>query len=161
MNKRLGIFLMIFILFTLPVSASMVSILLVETGIPQETQSGRYSSLWEGGIMNAFFDAGHIVTNGPIARMEKVPTAELNGPIEDDFYEAIYSGADYFVVGFLEFQAQGNRAVPKNIWLRIYSTDSGKMLYQSDFPAGSGRNLDEEYRIAQNAGRVIVSKLEG
>ena len=103
---RFAVLLAVFLLFTFPVSASMVSFLMVETGIGEETSAGQYSSLWEGGLMDVFFDAGHIVTNSPVTRMEKIPSEEISGRMEVEFYEALYSGADFFIVGFLEYQFQ-------------------------------------------------------
>jgi hypothetical protein len=157
-HKRLGGAALLLVLLTFPASASMVSFLLVETGLSEGAQS-QYSSVWEGGLMDVFFNAGHIVTNLPVARMEKKP-AQLSGQVEVDFHEAVYGGADYFIVGFLEYQIQGPRAVPASISLKLYSAATGNLVFEQGFPAGTGRNLDDEYRLAQNAGRVIVSHLQ-
>ncbi|MDR2158643.1 MAG: hypothetical protein LBP23_01105 [Treponema sp.] len=40
-----------------PACASMVSVLVIETGLDQETIVKDYSTLWEDGIMGALFDA--------------------------------------------------------------------------------------------------------
>ena len=149
----------LFILLASPVSASMVSFLLVETGINETASSGQYSSLWEGGLMAAFFDAGHIVTNSPIARMEKKPARDLSGKVEADYKEAVRGGADFFVLAFLEYKEQGEKAIPIGIALKLYSSNSQRLVYEQMFPAGTGKNLDEEYKFAQNAGRVIISHL--
>jgi hypothetical protein len=159
-HKRLGGAALLSVLLTFPASASMVSFLLVETGLSEGAQSSQYSSVWEGGLMDVFFNAGHIVTNLPIARMEKKPAQELSGQVEGDFHEAVYGGADYFVVGFLEYQNQGPRTAPTSISLKLYSAATGNLVFEQGFPAGTGRNLDDEYRLAQNAGRVIVSHLQ-
>jgi hypothetical protein len=106
--------------------------------------------------MDVFFNAGHVVTNCPIARMEKRPAEDLSGYIEVDFYEARVGGAEYFIIGFLEFQ---NKSVPSAMIIKIYNTDTEKLVFERNFPAGTGKNLGEEYQIAQNAGRVIVSNI--
>ena len=160
-HKRLGILVVLSILLIFPVSASMVSFLLVETGIGENVPESLYGSLWEGGLMAAFFDAGHIVTNSPIARMEKKPAGDFTGIVENDFYEAVSGGAEFFVLGFLEFQVQGGRPVPVGIVLKLYNSGSQKLLFEQQFPAGKGRTNDDEYQSAQNAGRIIVSHLEG
>ena len=158
-KKRLWGMIILLIFLAFPVSASMVSFLLVETGISDDILSGQYSSLWEGGLMAAFFDAGHIVTNSPITRMEKKPDKDINGPLEYDFKEAVRGGSDYFVLGFIEFKVIGARAVPVSIALKCYSANTKRLVCEERFPAGSGKNLEEEYRLAQNAGRVIISRI--
>ena len=159
MNKRLGIIALLSLLLIFPVSASMVSFLLVETGISDDVPNSQYTSLWEGGLMAAFFDAGHIVTNGPAARMEKKPLQDFTGVLGDDFNEAVEGGAEYFVLGFLEYQMQGGNPVLLGIALKLYDADSQKLIYEQRFPAGNGKTLDEEYRFAQDAGRSIISHL--
>ena len=155
-NKRLWSMAVLMVFLGFPASASMVSFLLVETGINQEGPSTQYTRVWEGGLMEAFFDAGHIITNSPITRMEKKPSPDLSGEVEEDYYDAVMGGADYFIVGFLDFQIQGGRAVPVGMVLKIYETDSKKMVYEQNFPVGTGKSSDEEFRIAQNAGRTMI-----
>jgi hypothetical protein len=43
--------------------------------------------------------------------------------------------------------------------IKIYNTDTEKLVFERSFPAGTGKNLSEEYQIAQNAGKVIVSNI--
>ena len=157
--KRLGGMAALLMLLAFPASASMVSFLLVETGLNEEVSSGQYTSLWEGGLMAAFFDAGHIVTNSPILRMEKRPDRDLSGKVASDFDEAVDGGVEYFVLGFLEYQIQGGGAVPVGIVLKLYNADSKKLVCEERFPVGTKKNLDEEYIFAQNAGRIIISHL--
>lgn len=158
-NKRLWSIAIVMMLLVFPVSASMVSFMMVETGLNEEI-STQYTSLWEGGLMAAFWDAGHIVTNIPIARLDKKPAKDFTGPLADDLNEAASGGADYFVLGYLEYNLSGESAVPVGLVLKLYSTDSKKLLFEQKFNAGSGKSLDEEYTIAQNAGRVILSHLK-
>ena len=151
----------VFLFLTFSVSASTVSFLVVETGLNEETSSPQYSSLWEGGLMSVFFDAGHIVTNNPILRMEKQITTEIRGTaIEDDFKEAALGGVEYIILGFLDYQMQGSRAVPAKINIKIYTTTPQKLVFEQNFPAGSGRNSSEENQLIQNAGRTIISQIK-
>jgi hypothetical protein len=156
--KRLGIIAALFTVFSFQASASIVSFLIVETGLRSGSPDTQYTSLWEGGLMNAFFDAGHIVTNSPITRMETRPDRDLSGTVEVDFRDAVRGGAEFFILGFLEYQA-GN-AVPSGITLKIYKTGSQQIVYEQRFQAGAGKSLSEEYQIAQNAGRAIASHLK-
>jgi hypothetical protein len=144
------------LLLVFPVSASTVSFLVVETGLGEKTIT-QYGSLWEGSLMEVFFEAGHIVTNSPIARMEKRPAEDLSGPIKLDFNEAKVGGADYFILGFLEYK---DSSVPNAMVVKIYNTDTEKIIFEQSFPAGTGRNPREEEQIAKNAGRIIVSNIK-
>ena len=158
--KRLGSMALMLLLLVFPVSASMVSFLLVETGLKEEVPSTQYTSVWEGGLMAAFFDAGHIVTNGPIARMETRPPMDFTGFLKDDFDEAILGGAEYFILGFLEYQILGGKPFPVGIVLKIYTTDSQILVHEQSFTAGTGNNFDEEFKIAQNAGWAMISYIK-
>ena len=148
------------LLFTFPLSASMVSFLVVETGLPEGAVSLPYTGLWEGGLMDVFFDAGHIVTNSPAARIEKRPARDLSGLLEDDYRAAVSGGAEYFILAYLDFSRRGERAVPVTMTLKLYKTDSQKLIFEQNFAAGSGKDNNEEYKIAQNAGRTIIQHLK-
>jgi len=157
--KRLVNMIVLFLLLVFPASASMVSFMVVETGLSEEA-STQYGSVWEGGLMQVFFDAGHIVTNYPIARMEKKPENDISGPIGNDFFEAAVNGAEYFVLCYLEFQNR-SRSVPNTMIIKIYDVNAEKLIFERSFPAGTGRNLNDEYQIALNTGRIVVSNIKG
>jgi hypothetical protein len=90
--------------------------------------------------------------------MEKRPDVDLSGHIEVDFYEAAVGGAEYFVLGFLEFQKKDG-SIPSAMIIKIYNTNTEKLIFEQSFPAGTGKNPGEEYQIAQNAGRIIISSM--
>jgi len=154
-NKRLVSMVVLLLILVIPASASTVSFLVVETGLNEEART-QYGSLWEGGLMEVFFDAGHIVTNYPITRMGKRPAEDLSGAIGLDFNEARVGGADYFILAFLEFK---DSSVPNAMIIKIYSTNTEKLVFERNFSAGTGRNLGEEYQIAKSAGQIIVSNM--
>jgi hypothetical protein len=155
--KLLGSAAALLMLLIFPVSASMVSFLVVETGLDDRITNTQYSSLWEGGLMAVFFDAGHIVTNYPITRMDKKPASDLSGGIGADFNEAVENGAEYFILGFMEYQGS---AVPVGITLKLYRTSSRELVFERRFPAGTGRSFNEEFQFAQSAGRIIISNIK-
>jgi len=156
--KRLINIAVLFLLLAFPASASMVSFLVVETGLSEEVNT-QYGSIWEGGLMEVFFDAGHIVTNCPIARIENRPENDISGSIGNDFFEAAVNGAEYFVLCYLEFQNK-SRSVPNAMVIKIYNINAQKLIYERSFPAGTGRSLGDEYQTALNTGRTIVSAIK-
>ena len=156
--KRLGSMAAALMLLAIPASASMVSFQLVETGLNDSASSGQYSRLWESGLMSAFFDAGYIVTSSPITRMENTPAP--GSFIVESLNEAAEGGASYFILGFIEYNTQRGRALPVGIVLKVYDSNSRQLIYQQNFPAGSGRDNNEEMQLAQNAGRLIISHMK-
>ena len=158
--KRLGSTAALLLVLIFPASASMVSFLLIETGLNEGIPATQYGSLWEGGLMEIFFDAGYIVTNSPITRMEKRPAEDLGGSVKTDFDEAVEGGAEYFILGFLNYQTQGRGAIPTEITIKLYQTDPRQLVFEQSFPAGRGKTLHEEYQHAQSAGRAIISQIK-
>ena len=158
-HKRLLGLAVMLLLLAFPVSAFTVSILVVETGLSEEASSAPHTALWESGIMDALFDAGHIVTNSPAARMAVRPAQDFGGFLEEDYNEAVSGGAEFFILCFLNYQKGSGSLVPVSVSLKLYKTDSKKLVFEQDFQPGSGRNRNEEYQIAKRAGNIIISQL--
>jgi len=158
--RRLGSLAVLFVLLAFPASASMVSFLMVETGLNENIPSNQLSTLWGGGLMAAFFDAGFIVTDSPLIRMDKKPPVDFTGQVENDFNEAVTAGSEYFILGFLEYELISGKVVPVNITIKIYEIDTKKLIHEQIFPVGTGNNLADEHKIAQNAGRIILSHIK-
>ena len=156
--KRLGILSVLVMLLALPASALMVSFQLVETGIDERAAIGQHSRLWESGLMAAFFDAGYIVTSSPITWMERVPAPGLAGEIQASFNQAVQGGAQYFILGFIEYNSHRGMIVPVEITVRVYDVNS-RLVSEQHFPAGPGRSTTEELQRAQNAGQVVISHM--
>ena len=142
----------------------MVSFLVVETGIPHTANAGDYAFLWEGGLMGAFFDAGHIVSNSPVLRLENPPIASIQrGEIPRealiDFDEALEGGADFFVIAMIEFISLEGRVIPRDVFVQIFNTSTRSLIFVEKFPAGSGASPRDEFLNAQDAGKIIAAQL--
>ena len=159
-SKRLLGAAALFVYLASSASASTVSFLVVETGLNEGFSSPQSSSrLWEEGLMAFFFDSGHIVTNNPILRMDRQVSTEIRGTIiEYDFNEAVMGGAEYIVLGFLDYEIQGNRVAPVRMNIRIYTTIPEELVFEQVFPIG--RNSGEDSQIVRNAGRIIISHIK-
>jgi hypothetical protein len=135
--------------------AATVSVLIVETGLPPGTEHSPSASIWESGIMDAFFDAGHIVSNAPILQIPDMPDSELPPEARRDFDEARLGGADFFVMVLLSYP-KDSLEHPKEVSIRLFSISSGKMIYQSSLTVRVWENPEEEFRDAKrNGGRII------
>ena len=138
----------------------MVSVLVIETGLNEESNAGLYSSLWEDSLMSVFFDAGYIVSNGTILRLEKKPVKDFPDEMRVDFEEASEGGAEYFVLALLEYRDQQGRVKPSGVSLRVFSVNTRRLIYQRNFPAGTGADLDEEYTRAKEAAKTLIPYLK-
>jgi len=101
MFKRIIIAVIIGILLTFSVSAATVSFYVVEAGKNEEADT-KMSELWETAFMDVFFDAGYIISNAPIMRIEKSPSNILQIL---DFKEASLCGIDYMLIVLLDYKA--------------------------------------------------------
>ena len=160
MNKRLSIFLLFIVVLAFPLSASMVSFLVVETGLNENVPSSQISTLWGGGLMSAFFDEGYIVTDSPLVRMEKKPSNDFTGQVEEDYLEAVNAGSEYFILGFLEYRIVSEKVVPVNITIKLYDISGKKLIYENVFAVGEGKNLAEEQKYAMDAGKILISQIK-
>jgi hypothetical protein len=138
--------------------AATVSVLVVETGVPAGTEHSPSASIWESGIMDAFFDAGHIVSNAPILQLPDMPDSELPPEARRDFDEARLGGADFFVMVLLRYP-ENSLEHPKEVSIRLFSVSSGKMIYQTSLTVQVWANPEEEFRDAKRNGVRIIPKL--
>jgi hypothetical protein len=158
-TKRLGVLFVLSTLLVFPLSASMISFLIIETGLQPESSAGEYSTLWEDGLMGVFFDSGHIVSNGSVLRLEKKPVKDFPDEAQADFVEASEGGAEYLVIALLEYKNNNGKYKPAGVSLRVFSVSSKNLVYQQQFSAGTGADLREEYTRAQEAARAIITHL--
>lgn len=149
-------------LFIIPVPASTVSFLVIETGIQEEGPANESSNLWESALMDVFFDTGHIVSNAPILRLPERPSQEFPEEARVNFDEALTGGAEFFVIALLDYQGTTRGEVPKprSISLRLFRIKPYQFLFKQDYPGGARLSAEEEFAGAKNAARTITSHLK-
>jgi hypothetical protein len=158
--KRLGVLFSFSVLCVFPLSASMVSVLIIETGLKPENSAGEYSTLWEDGLMGVFFDSGHIVSNGAIIRLEKQPAKDFPDEARADFLEAREGGVEYLVIALLEYTETNGTYKPSGVSLRVFSVSPGNLVYKREFSAAGDLGLQEEYVRAREAAGTIITHLK-
>jgi hypothetical protein len=99
MSKRIAITVIIGILLTFSINAATVSFYVIEAGMNDEADS-KISGLWETAFMDVFFDAGYIISNAPVLRLDRSPSNIF--PLLD-FKEAGACGIDYMLVVLLDY----------------------------------------------------------
>jgi hypothetical protein len=162
--KNRGIFsllcLVVLGFIAVPLHGSMVSVLVIETGLNQESAVKDYSTLWEDGIMGVFFEAGYIVTNGPVIRLETNRLKEFPDEAQADFSEASEGGAEYFVLVVLEYKNQDGTFKPSGVSLKLYATIPRRLIYEERFSAGQTADSREEHTLAREAAGVLISHIK-
>jgi hypothetical protein len=143
-----------------PAYGSMVSVLIIETGLGQESSVKDYSTLWEDGIMGVFFEAGYIVTNGSVIRLETDRPKEFPDEAQPDFYEASEGGAEYFILVLLEYKNQDGTFKPSGVSLKLYGTIPRRLIYEERLSAGQTADNREEHARAREAARVLISHIK-
>jgi len=114
MLKRIVFVVITGILLTFSLNAATVSFHVVEAGISEEADK-KMSELWETAFMDVFFDAGYIISNAPVMRLEKSPSNILQIV---DFKEASLCGIDYMLIVLLDYKA--SLPSPEEVSFYIY-----------------------------------------
>ncbi|MCL1815468.1 MAG: hypothetical protein FWG27_06595 [Treponema sp.] len=143
----------------LSLEAATVSVQVVETGLPFGSGCSSSAMIWESGMMDAFFDAGHIVSNAPCQQIEKTASLlppELNG----DFDEARIGGADYYVLILINY-SNGSPEHPKDVFVRVFKVSTGEILYETSEAAKVWRNIDDEFLDAKKTAGNVIPRLKG
>ena len=165
-------FLAFFLAFAgfMSLRAATVSVLVVEAGLPPGNGCTPSAEVWESGMMDVFFDAGHIVSNAPCLQIDeaagtgKAARNALPPEVNHDFDEARLGGADFFVLVFLNYAGGMYTAdaeeypveCPKEVFIQVYSVSSGSLLYEVSVNARTWGSFDEEFLDAKrNAGKVV------
>ncbi|WP_461246659.1 hypothetical protein [Treponema sp. R6D11] len=125
MFKRVVLVVITGILLTFSVGAATVSFYVVEAGINEEADK-KASELWETAFMDVFFDAGYIISNAPIMRLEKSPSDILQVV---DFKEASVCGIDYMLIVLLDYKI--GQPVPEEVSFYIYKVTKKEKVFES------------------------------
>jgi len=135
-----------------PLNAANISFLVMEAGQNKEDPTGQYPILWENGLLEIFFEAGHIVTNFPITQIAGKPADGIPNEAKEDFQEARTGGMDFFLVGIVDYAQSG-------VSLRLFSTKSSKMIQEQKYKVTSFKSTKEEYENIKAAVSKMAARL--
>jgi hypothetical protein len=151
----IGLFIVIFataLLSAPPLGAATVSVLVMEAGNPGD-QTGQYSIMWENGLLEVFFDTGHIVTNSPRVSLVENPADGFPDEAEKEFEGAQQGGMDYFLIAVVDYARS-------NVSLRLFNTKSPKMIHEQKYTVTTYRNVKEEYDKIKKAVEDMAAYLK-
>jgi hypothetical protein len=115
----------LFLSSALAVQAATVAVQVVESGPSLESGFLESSSAWEYGLMDALFNAGHIVSNAPIARLDAGldagtrTAADFMADTMQGVVEAKNGGADMLILAFLEYKSPSANPSPAGSSARL------------------------------------------
>jgi hypothetical protein len=158
MKKHLA-FVLFFAMALLPLQAATVSFLVIETGLPMNGEIASSSRVWENGLLDAFFDGGHIVSNASLLRLEAADSQDEKFPplASGDLEDAREGGADFFVVAFLSYTGDF-RDQPKEVMLKLYDMQ-GNLVYEFASVGRAFANPRDEFIDAKRVAAKLIPQL--
>jgi hypothetical protein len=142
-----------------PVFTYTVSFVMIETGLVQDGVKPESANHWENGLMDVFFNAGHIVSNAQTMRVEREIIKDFPDEIQGDINEARQSGVDFFIIAVLDYhttgEISGKVSKPRQIVLKVFSVNPHQKVYEQ----GYSGPIRDELAQAKNAARSILSHL--
>ena len=139
------------------IEAATVSFLVIETGLTEEAAIRQHSGLWESGLLDVFFEAGHIVSNAPIMRISGKPTGDIPNEASSDLDDAIEGGADYFVIAVLDYE--NTVQAPGNISLRVFTVNPNRKIYEQQYKGRLEKTPREDFENIKEIARGLVPRI--
>jgi hypothetical protein len=155
--------IVVFALAAGPLSAHTISFIVGETGISPGAPAVEASNRWETGLLDAFFEEGHIVSNAPMMRLSAPVTEELPQEIRRDFFDAREGGVDFLIVALLEYQGlQGSRGRlrPVKVSLRLFRVTPYQFIIEEQFPLPGGTPDPDDLVNARQAALMMLRHLK-
>jgi len=154
-----AIILGIFLVFR--AEAAMVSFMVIETGLPQDAAKPQYSHLWESALLDVFYEAGHIVCNAPIMRIQLLDAGKVPDAAMAELEQAGEGGADFFILAILDYKT-GDASMPPNaVSLKLFSIDPFNQLYEQNVAGKNFRTSKELFDNLKKIAGGLVSRLNG
>ena len=150
--KGITLALILGLFLNFSVGASMVSFYVIETGVPESAGNVRHTELWENAFLDIFFDAGHIVSNAPILRLEKKPSGDILRMV--DMQDARGSGVDFVLIAQLDYNTDFKS--PGEISFFIYRVTPREKILERTILPRSIRTVRDEYDEIKSVVRGLV-----
>ncbi len=137
-----------------------VSVMVVETGVSLDAPVRESSIAWENGLMDAFFEYGHIVSNAAMLRLN----AEQADPYPNEELLNIDAvregGAAFYVLAVLRYD-EGDEAklIPSLVSLRLVGLYPDRVLYELQVD-GNNIHSRNETEQARRAARAMIPYLK-
>jgi len=134
--------------------ASMVSFYVVETGLSDEAERRTHSDQWENAFLDVFFEAGHIVSNAPILRLEIKPANDILQSVAFDIFDARMGGIEFILIAILDYVPDKMSA--DEISFYIYNVNTKELLFEKHIQGKIYRTSREELDDLKAIARGLV-----
>ena len=155
MSKVAVIALIMCIFLGFSAEASMVSFCVIETGLPSEIEERRQSVFWENAFMDVFFDAGHIVSNAPIMRLESKPSGDIIQ--EFDIMEFRRAGIDFMIIARLDYNID---LTLSDVSFFIYKVNTENKINETRLDRMPPKNEKDEYAYMKSIAKGLIKFID-
>ena len=132
--------------------ASMVSFYVIETGVPVNLRGNHHSVYWENVFMDVFFEAGHIVSNTPILRLESKPSGDILQQV--NMQEVRSAGIDFLIIAQLDYNAE---PVPSEMSFYIFRVTPTEKIYERKIDGRTARPAREELDYMKSIASGLIT----
>jgi len=152
MLKRtvIAVFFCFFLSFS--AEASMVSFCIVETGLAEDVSERRQSVFWENAFMDVFFDAGYIVSNAPILRIEGKSSGEIIREL--DMLDFRTAGIDFMIIARLDYNSD---LTLSDVSFYVYRINPEKKIHERRLEKMPPRNERDEYAYMKSIAKGLIT----
>jgi hypothetical protein len=158
MQKKYLIFTLFFCIFIGPrLFGATVSCLVIETGLSSGGPKSQYSTMWENNLMDVFFDAGHIVSNARMIRLDRKPAENFPREAQSDYEEARENGMDYFLIAIIEQKVESSET--QTVRLRLFRTNSRELINEQVYSDNKPRSAKEENESIKKAINLLAAQI--
>jgi len=134
-------------------AAAMVSFYVVEAGLPENVEI-RHAEVWEDAFLDVFFDAGHIVSNAPILRLNSKPQGDILKTVASNVVDSRDGGIEYLLIAMLDYTP--DLLSPGEITFYIYRNIPREQLLERVIPGKTYRSAKEELDDIKSIVRGLV-----
>ncbi|MDR1957160.1 MAG: hypothetical protein LBQ30_09950 [Treponema sp.] len=161
--KPLSVLVCLHSCFIFPLYGATLSFLVIETGVRQGSPVQESSQRWETGLMDAFFEAGHIVSNAAIMQVPRRPEGEFPQEAQGKLQEAIAGGSDFFILVLMEYPGTREHPSPRpqSISLKLFSIQPYHSIGEQHYPQTISKSPSEELLEVKKAARIFLAYLGG
>ena len=143
-----------FLAVSFSASAYMVSFYVVEAGLPEHAENRQQTDLWENAFLDVFFDAGHIVCNAPVLRLDAKPSGDIMRAVSFSLQDARDGGIEYILITMLDYTP--NLMSANEITFYIYNTSTRQILFEKKISGKSYKTAKEETDDIKSIVRGLV-----
>jgi len=145
----------LFFFLSVAANAAMVSIYVIETGVPEDGRENLNSVNWENAFLDVFFDAGHIVSNSPILRLEKKPQGDILREV--DMRPLRNGGIEFLIIAQLDYSTE---FTPSELSFWVYRVNTRELITEKKVQGRQISSQREGYEYMKSIARGLIASID-